>query len=177
MYFKEHKISVPEVSRDLGRRCVEPTQMFSVPEVTPRTSAAKLEPDPASPSLWGVTPEGRPPAPRAPTKHGSGPAGVPPSLTWLERARGGPLPWRSRRPDPCPHLPSGTLARRIASGKHDHSGAALHGSPRRASHPQRSPPPSPPWPDPWPRPWPRLRPHQSTEPPRPLAPPEARGGV
>lgn len=43
----------------------------------PWTSAAKLEPDPVSPCLWGFTPGGRPSAPRAPTKHGSGPGAGP----------------------------------------------------------------------------------------------------
>lgn len=46
----------------------------------------------------------------------------------------------ARRQDPSSHSPSGTRARRVASGKQRHSCATLRPAPRPASGPQRRPP-------------------------------------
>lgn len=102
---------------------------------------AKLEPDPGSPSHRGFTPGAAcPPGTRAPTRRGSG-TGTGPPKPHLHRAfPRGSSTQPARRQDLSPRLPSGTRARRVASGKCRPSCATLHPAPRPASCPQRRPP-------------------------------------
>lgn len=78
-----------------------------------------------------------PPAPRAATLRGSGTRARPakPHLPRAPALR--PSTWPVRRGDPCPHLPWGIDARRVASEKRRHSCATLGRAPPRASRPQR----------------------------------------
>lgn len=147
--------------------------MFSVRQLMPGTSAAKLEPDLVSSSHREFTPAAaRPPETRTPARPGSG-TGAGPSKPHLHRAcPQGPSNPPARRPDLPSRLPWGTRARRVAGGKCRHSCATPTGSATRLLPPAA--PAEPPAPARPPGPAPRGRPglRQSTAPARPQAPPK-----
>lgn len=132
-----------------------------------------------SPCLWGFTPGGRPSAPRAPTKHGSGPGAGPTKPHLVPTRPPGFLHLALAAPKPLPVLTFGNP--RPTHSERETPPQLRHTLPASAP---RLPPSAGPTttlpsvarpPDSAPRS--RPRPHQSTEPPRPPAPPNAGGGA